>query len=110
MIAIDVRDSPWTLRAEIRLMAVFIVRSGRNLLPATSQPSTAGVLWYRPRVWIELGCRALKGTGWEWQKTRRADPDRVARHWLVLAVATLWVLAAGTRAEDTAARGIPPTT
>ena len=30
----------WTLRAEIRLMAVFIVRSGRNILPATSHPST----------------------------------------------------------------------
>ena len=30
----------WTLRAEIRLMAVFVVRSGRNILPATSQPST----------------------------------------------------------------------
>jgi hypothetical protein len=31
----------------------------------------------------------------------------VARHWPVLAVATLWVLAHGTRAED-AARSVAP--
>jgi hypothetical protein len=51
-------------------------------------------------MWIELGFRALKSVGWQWQKTRRTDPARVARHWLVLAVATLWVLGCGTREED----------
>ena len=45
--------------------------------------------WYGLRMWIELGFRALKSVGWQWQKTRRSDPARVARHWLVLAVATL---------------------
>jgi hypothetical protein len=40
-------------------------------------------------MWIEFGFRALKGLGWRWERTRRTDPDRVARHWLVLAVATL---------------------
>ena len=49
---------------------------------------------------IELGFRALKGLGWQWQRSRRTDPARVARHWLVLAVASLWVLAHGTRVED----------
>jgi hypothetical protein len=34
------------------------------------------------------------------QSTRRSEPKRVARHWLVLAVATLWVLGCGTRDED----------
>jgi len=71
-------------------------------------PAEVGVCWYGLRVWIELGFRALKGVGWQWQPTRRSDPDRVARHWLVLAVATLWTLAYGTRAEDADWRGVPP--
>jgi hypothetical protein len=71
-------------------------------------PEDVGVCWYGLRVWIELGFRALKGVGWQWQHTRRTNPDRVARHWLVLAVAMLWVLAYGTRAEDAAALGLPP--
>jgi len=70
-------------------------------------PAQVGACWYGLRVWIELGFRALKGVGWQWQHTRRTDPTRVARHWLVLAVATRWVLAVGTRAEDAAARRCP---
>ena len=38
--------------------------------------------------------------GWQWQKNRRTDPARVERHWLVLSVATLLTLAAGSRVED----------
>ena len=30
------------------------------------------------------------------------------RHWLVLAVATLWVLAYGTRVEEVRLRGLAP--
>lgn len=71
-------------------------------------PAQVGAAWYGLRIWIELGFRALKGVGWQWQKTRRTDPTRIARHWLVLAVATLWVLAYGTRAEDAAALGRDP--
>ncbi len=71
-------------------------------------PADVGVLWYGLRRWIEFGFRALKGLGWHWERTRRADPDRVARHWLVLAVATLWVLAYGTRAEDADLAGVAP--
>ena len=63
-------------------------------------PDQVGVAWYGMRAWIELGFRALKGVGWRWDKTRRLDPDRAARHWLVLSLATLWTLAYGTRAED----------
>ena len=40
---------------------------------------------YGLRVWIEQGFRTLKRMGWQWHRTRRQDPDRVARHWLVLA-------------------------
>jgi Transposase DDE domain len=63
-------------------------------------PEAVGPCWYGLRAWIELGFRALKSLGWHWERTRRTAPDRVARHWLVLAVATLWVLATGTRVED----------
>lgn len=73
------------------------------LLLTDLAPTAVGVLWYGLRIWIELGFRALKGVGWHWERTRRTDPDRVARHWLVLAVASLWVAAYGTRAEDAAA-------
>jgi hypothetical protein len=71
-------------------------------------PERVGPAWYGLRAWIELGFRALKGVGWHWERTRRTNPDRVARHWLVLAVATLWVLAYGTRVEDAALRGVAP--
>jgi hypothetical protein len=71
-------------------------------------PDRVGVGWYALRMWVELGFRALKGVGWQWQRSRRTDPARVARHWLVLAVASLWVLAHGTRVEDAHERGLPP--
>ena len=38
--------------------------------------------------------------GWQWQKTRRTDPARVERRWLVLSVATLLTLAFGSRVAD----------
>ena len=73
----DDQDEPWVVMTDL-------------------PPDEAGVCWYGLRFWIELGFRALKGVGWQWQKTRRTDPTRVSRHWLVLSVATLWVLAYGT--------------
>jgi DDE family transposase len=80
------------------------------VLLTTLDPAAVGVCWYGLRMWIEFGFRALKGLGWRWERTRRTDPDRVARHWLVLAVATLWVLAYGTRAEDADLAGVAPAT
>ena len=56
--------------------------------------------WYELRFWIETGFKALKSVGWQWRKTRRTDPARVERHWLVVSVATLLTLAAGSRVED----------
>src|SRR5947209_2732885 len=78
---------------------------GRGHRPAAA---AGRVGWYASRMWVELGFRALKGVGWQWQRSRRTDPARVARHWLVLAVASLWVLAHGTRVEDARERGLPP--
>ncbi len=71
-------------------------------------PERVGVLWYGLRGWIELGFRALKSLGWHWERMRRTHAERVARHWLVLAVATLVTLAAGTRVEDAELVGIAP--
>ena len=79
-------------------------------------PDKVGPSWYALRFWIELGFKAcprprpgaLKSLGWKWDKTRRTDPARVSRHWLVLSVATLLALAYGTRVEDAQDRSIAP--
>ena len=78
------------------------------LLLTDLAPEAVGPCWYGLRAWIEVGFRALKSLGWHWERTRRTDPARVARHWLVLAVATLWVLATGTRVEDADRLGRDP--
>ena len=71
-------------------------------------PDKVGPSWYALRFWIELGFKAIKSLGWKWDKTRRIDPARVSRHWLVLSVATLLALAYGTRVEDAQDRSIAP--
>ena len=63
-------------------------------------PDEAGASWHPLRFWIETGFKALKSVGWHRRKTRRTDPARVERHWLVLAAATLLTLATGSRVED----------
>lgn len=52
---------------------------------------------YRRRTWEELLFRDLKGMGWGWERSRVRDPERVARLLLVLLLATLWMLALGSR-------------
>ena len=71
-------------------------------------PEDAGPSWYALRFWIELGFKVIKSLGWKWDKTRRSDPARISRHWLVLSVATLLALAYGTRVEDAYDRRIAP--
>lgn len=78
------------------------------IILTTLPPVEIGVTWYGLRMWIEAGFRVLKRLGWNWQHTRRTDPDRVARHWLVLAVATLWAIAYGTRVDDALQTGQVP--
>ena len=65
-------------------------------------------LWYALRMWIEAGFRCLKRLGWQWHKTQRSECVRVARHFLVLAVATIWTLGCGSRVEDALSRGLAP--
>jgi hypothetical protein len=58
------------------------------------------------RAWIEQGCKLTKRGGWQWQRTRMTDPERAARLWLAVAVATLGLLSVGGEAEQ----AIPPRT
>ena len=62
-------------------------------------PSAADACWYAMRSWIEQGFKVIKSGGWNWQKTRMTDPDRAARMWVVVAVATLWLVEVGGLAE-----------
>jgi Transposase DDE domain len=71
-----------------------------DLAPAQTQ-----ACWYGLRAWIEHGFKLTKSEGWQWQRTRMRDPARAARQWLVLAVATLWVIRVGSQAEDTLDHG-----
>ena len=73
------RDEPWVILTDL-------------------EPMESGASW-RARFWIETGSKALKSVGGQWQKTRRTDPERVERRWLVLSVATLLTLAFGSRVE-----------
>ena len=61
----------------------------------------AEVCWYALRAWIESGFKDTKRGGWQWQHTQMTDPARAARHWLAIAVATLWVVSVGGEADAT---------
>ena len=91
------------------LLAVWYVEQEEPWIILTDlPPDEVGVSWYALRFWIELGFKAVKSLGWQWQKTRRTDPARISRHWFVLSVATLLTLAYGTRVEDAYDRRLAP--
>ncbi len=70
-------------------------------------PDGCDAAWYGVRTWCEQGFKCFKRGGWQWQQTRMTDPDRAARLWLALAVATLWTVSVGSALEDgSAARGL----
>jgi hypothetical protein len=62
-------------------------------------PEAADVAWYGLRAWIEQGFKVAKRGGWQWQRTRMIHPDRAARLWLAIAVATLWLVSVGGEAD-----------
>jgi hypothetical protein len=64
-------------------------------------PEASDACWYGMRAWIEQGFKLTKRGGWQWQRTRMTDPDRAARLWLAVAVATLWLVRVGGAAEAT---------
>jgi hypothetical protein len=69
-------------------------------------PQDADAAWYGWRCWIEQGFKVAKRGGWQWQRTRMTDAGRAERLWVVLAVATLWLLEVGGVADA----AIPPET
>jgi hypothetical protein len=71
------------------------------LLLTDLAPSAGEACWYGLRAWIEQGFKITKRGGWQWQRTRMTDPQRAARLWLAVAVATLWLLSVGGLAETT---------
>ena len=71
------------------------------LLLTDLAPSAGHACWYGLRAWIEQGFKITKRGGWQWQRTRMTDPQRAARLWLAVAVATLWLLSVGGLAEET---------
>lgn len=64
-------------------------------------PRAGEACWYGGRTWIEQGFKVIKRGGGQWRRTRMSDPQRAARLWLAVAVATLWLLSVGGMAEDT---------
>ena len=64
-------------------------------------PEASTACWYGLRAWIEQGFKITKRAGWPWQRTHMTEPDRAARLWLAVAVATLWLLSVGGEAEET---------
>jgi hypothetical protein len=91
------------------LVVVWFVGQDEPLAVLTDlAPDEVGLCWYSLRMWVELGFRVLKRMGWGWQKTQRTEPARVERHWLVLAIATLYTVAYGTRIEDATVRHCDP--
>jgi hypothetical protein len=69
------------------------------LLLTDLPPEAGSAVWYGFRSWIEAGFKVIKGGCWDWQYTRMEEPGRVERLWLVLAVATVWLVAVGIEDE-----------
>ncbi len=64
-------------------------------------PEASDAGWYGRRAWIEQGFKIIKRAGWQWHRTRMSAPDRAARLWLAVAVATLWLLSVGGAVDET---------
>jgi Transposase DDE domain len=64
-------------------------------------PEASTACWYGLRAWIEQGLKIPKRAGWQWHRTHMTKPERAARLWLAVAVATLWLLSVGGEAEET---------
>jgi hypothetical protein len=65
-------------------------------------PEACETCWYGLRIWIEHGFKSSKRGGWQWQATRMTDPERAARLWLVISLATLWLVSVGGEADSEA--------
>lgn len=70
-------------------------------------PSGCDAQWYGLRSWCEQAFKCIKRGGWQWQQTQMSEPARVARLWLAMAVATLWMLTLGSELEVGASDEMP---
>jgi hypothetical protein len=74
-------------------------------------PEASTACWYGVRAWIAQGLKITKRAGWQWQRPHLTQPERAARLWLAVAVATLWLLSVGGEADATIpARPVPDVT
>ena len=64
-------------------------------------PEASTACWYGLRAWIAQGVQITKRAGWQWHRTHMTQPERAARRWVAVAVATLWLLRVGGAAEET---------
>ncbi len=62
-------------------------------------PAGCDAQWYGLRSWCEQAFKCTKRGGWQWQQTQMREPERVARLWLAMAVATLWMITLGSDLE-----------
>lgn len=90
----------WRADWERALVVDLVAQRGRRpddpwLLATDLPPRAARLADYCQRMRIEELFRDLKGFGWQWQQSRVRRPERVARLLVVLALATLWMLALG---------------
>ncbi|MEM6751732.1 MAG: transposase [Cyanobacteria bacterium P01_C01_bin.38] len=63
------------------------------------QPHLADACWYSMRSWIECLFKDGKRGGFAWHQTKITDPKRAERHWLAMAIATLWQVSVGGCAD-----------
>jgi hypothetical protein len=86
---------------ECVLLACWEAGHGEPWLLLTDLPAaSANPCWYAFRAWIEQGFKVAKSGGWQWQYTKMTAPGRVERHWLAIAVATLWVVAVAGEGDE----------
>lgn len=71
------------------------------LIVTDLEKELADVCWYGMRSWIECLFKDTKRGGWQWHHTKITDPKRAERHWLAIALATLWVVSVGGEADAT---------
>ena len=71
-----------------------------DLAPSAGEAGGSGL-----RAGIEEGCKLTKRGGGQGQPPRMTDPQRAARWWVAVAVATVWLLSGGGLAEDTIPEG-----
>ena len=69
------------------------------LIVTDLNPQQAQICWYGMRSWIECLFKDIKRGGFGWHHTKMNDPERAERLWLAIAVATLFLVSVGGKAE-----------